>query len=98
MAVVVCRNRTTTHTTIQHEDEDCFDCLQCGGLLLVVPSAGKFDSAGASIFNAMKSFTEQLMPHAAAEAACAHSPPGKDRDVCIFEVLAINDVKKVGAY
>jgi len=46
-------------------------------------------------------FAEQpagvVITHAAAEAACAHVP-GEDRDVCIFDVLATNDVEMAGAY
>ena len=38
-----------------------------------------------------------VITHAAAEAACAHAP-GEDRDVCIFDVLATNDVEMAGAY
>jgi hypothetical protein len=41
--------------------------------------------------------TGVVITHAAAEAACAHTPV-EDRDVCIFDVLATNDLEMAGAY
>jgi hypothetical protein len=66
-----------------------------------MPAARRLKNKGKKRLGQPEVLAEQptgvVITHAAAEAACAYAQV-EDRDVCIFDVLATNDVEMAGAY